>query len=92
MAFSDFKRISEVQEKFRIKYTANDFFKVEETDLSEHFLQEFKFTMENLNVFSSEASRCEAIIFPVLRDLYRRDMVAIWVPCRRCVHPKQNEL
>ena len=26
MAFSDFKRVSEVQEKFRIKYITNDFF------------------------------------------------------------------
>ena len=29
MAFSDFKKISEVQKKFRIKYTADDFFTVE---------------------------------------------------------------
>ena len=37
MAFSDFKRISEVQEKFRIKYTANDFFEVEEAALRRNF-------------------------------------------------------
>ena len=29
VAFSDFKTISEVQEKFRITYTEDDFFKVE---------------------------------------------------------------
>ena len=32
MAFSDFKQISDVQEKFRIKYTANNLFKVEEVN------------------------------------------------------------
>ena len=81
MAFSDFKQISEVQEKFRIKYTANNFFKVEEANPPSQFLQEFQFTMENINVFSSEASRCEAIIFPVLREAYKAyaDTYALWI-------------
>ena len=81
MAFSDFKAISDVQEKFRIKYTANDFFKVEAASPSPQFLQEFQFTMENINVFSSEASRCEAIIFPVLREAYKAyaDTYALWI-------------
>jgi hypothetical protein len=81
MAFSDFKRIYEVQEKFRIKYIANEFFKVEAANPSAQFLQEFQFTMENINVFSSEASRCEAIIFPVLREAYKAyaDTYALWI-------------
>ena len=81
MAFSDFKQISEVQEKFRIKYTANDFFKVEAANPPAQFLQEFQFTMENINAFSSEASRCEAIIFPVLREAYKpyADTYALWI-------------
>ena len=81
MAFSDFKKISEVQEKFRIKYTANDFFKVEAASPPAQFLQEFQFTMENINVFSSEASRCEVIIFPVLREVYKMyaDNYALWI-------------
>ena len=81
MAFSDFKRISEVQEKFRIKYTVSDFFEAEEANPSTQFLEEFKFTMENFNVFSSEASRCEAIIFPILRETYKTyaDTYALWI-------------
>lgn len=81
MAFSDFKHISEVQEKFRIKYTANNFFKVEAASPSAQFLQEFKFTLENINVFSSEASRCESIIFPILREAYKAytDIYALWI-------------
>ena len=81
MAFSDFKKVSEVQEKFRIKYITNDFFKVEAASPSEQFLQEFKFTMENVNVFSSEASRCEAIIFPVLKEAYKAyaNTYALWI-------------
>ena len=81
MAFSDFKRVSEVQEKFRIKYTTNDFFKIEAANPSEQFLQEFTFTMENVNVFSSEASRCEAIIFPILKEAYKAyaNTYALWI-------------
>ena len=81
MAFSDFKRISEVQEKFRIRYTTNDFLKGESASPSMEFLQEFEFTMENVNVFSSEASRCEAVIFPILREAYKAyaDTYALWI-------------
>jgi hypothetical protein len=81
MASGDFKKISEVQEKFRIRYSANDFFEVEETKPSEQFLQDFEFSMQHINVFSSEASRCEAIIFPILREVYKRyaDSYALWI-------------
>ena len=81
MASGDFKKISEVQEKFRIRYSANDFFEVEETKPSEQFLQDFEFSMQHINVFSSEASRCEAVIFPILREVYKRyaDSIALWI-------------
>ncbi len=81
MAFSDFKKISEVQEKFRIRYSANDFFEVEEAKPSEQFLQDFEFSLQHINVFSSEASRCEAVIFPILREVYKRyaDSYALWI-------------
>ncbi len=81
MAFSDFKTISEVQEKFRIKYTEDDFVKSEPLDPSAEFLRDFKFTREHINVFASEASRCEAIIFPVLKESYKAhaDQYALWI-------------
>jgi len=81
VAFSDFKTISEVQEKFRIKYTEDDFVKSEPLDPSAEFLRDFKFTREHINVFASEASRCEAIIFPVLKESYKAhaDQYALWI-------------
>ncbi len=81
MAFSDFKKLSEVQEQFRIKYMTSDFFKVEAANPPEQFLQEFRFTLQNINVLSSEASRCEAIIFPILREVYKAyaDNYALWI-------------
>ena len=58
MAFSGFKTISEVQEKFRITYTEDDFFKVEPASPSAEFLQDFEFTRAHINVFASEAALC----------------------------------
>ena len=81
MAFSDFKTISEVQERFRITYSENDFVEVEPSIPSAEFLRDFEFTREHINVFASEASRCETIIFPVLKESYKAyaDRYALWI-------------
>ena len=81
MAFSDFKTISEVQEKFRIKYTSNDFFSVEAQNPSEQFLQELEFSRRYIDVFVSEGSRCEVVIFPILREVYKdyAENYGLWV-------------
>ena len=81
MAFSDFKTISEVQEKFRITYAISDFVTDKESlNPSEHFLQEFEFCMQHINVFASESSRCEVVIFPVLKEIYKgyTDHYTLW--------------
>ena len=83
MGFSDFKTIPEVLEKFRIKYTVKDFVQIEEIPdtPSEQFLQEFEFCMQNIDVFASEAARCEAIIFPILKEIYKPYAAgyALWI-------------
>lgn len=82
MAFSDFKTISEVLEKFRIVYAENDFFRVEEPlNPSEQFLQDFEFCRQHIDIFASEAARCEAIIFPILKEIYKgyADDYALWI-------------
>ena len=83
MAFSDFKTIPEVLEKFRIKYTVKDFLQIEEIPgtPSEQFLQDFEFCLQNIDVFASEAARCEAIIFPILKEVYKTyaEDYALWI-------------
>ena len=82
MAFSDFKAIPEVQERFRIRHVENDFIETENTaDPSEQFLQEFEFNREYIDVFASGEARCEAVIFPVLREVYKRyaDYYVLWI-------------
>ena len=83
MAFSDFKAIPEVQERFRIKHTDTDFITVSETEISpsEQFLQELAFSRQYIDVFASESARCEAVIFPVLREVYKAyaEDYALWI-------------
>ncbi len=81
MAFSDFKTISEVQEKFSIKYSYNDFFGVEAKDPSEQFLKELEFSQQHIDFFTSEGARCEVVIFPILREIYKdyAENYGLWV-------------
>ncbi len=81
MAFSDFKTISEVQERFNITYSEDDFVESEPSRPSAEFLRDFEFTRDHIHVFASEAARCEAIIFPVLKETYKvyADRYALWI-------------
>ena len=82
MAFSNFKAISEVMEKFRIRYTESDFVTVDETaNPSERFLEEFAFNRQHFNLFASEDSACETVIFPILREVYKAyaDGYILWI-------------
>ncbi len=81
MAFSDFKTISDVQEKFKIKYENDDIFFVEDREPSEQFISELEFSKKYIDVFESEGSRCEIIIFPILKEVYKdyAENYGLWV-------------
>ena len=82
MAFSDFKTISDVQERFSIRHIENNFIAVEGTvGPSKQFLQELEFSRQYIDVLASEAARCEAVIYPVLREIYKgyADDYALWI-------------
>ncbi len=71
MAFTDFKSVAQVQEKYNIRYAEEDFLEYSELSPSETFLNEFEFSLRNMDVFTSEASRCENVIYPILREVYK---------------------
>lgn len=82
MAFSDFKAIRDVQKKFGIRHIENDFLKIEEgISPSEQFLQELEFSRQYIPIFASEGARCEAVIFPVLREVYKgyAEHYTLWI-------------
>jgi hypothetical protein len=81
MAFSDYKNIAQVQKEFGVKYEETNFIPAVELEPSPVFQSEFAFTLETIDVFTSEAARTEAIIFPILRELYKsyHNRFALWI-------------
>jgi hypothetical protein len=71
MAFSDYKTIEQVQTKFQIAYDEASFITAQECEPSPSFLEEFTFNQQYLALYSSEGSRTEAVIFPILREIYK---------------------
>lgn len=72
MAFSDFKNIADVQKKYNIEYREEIFILAQELSPPDHFLKDFDFYKENIDIFTSEASRSEIVISPLLREIYKR--------------------
>ncbi len=72
MAFSDFKNIAEVQGRYKIRYEESLFIAAREVMPSAGFVEDFSFNKAHIDIFTSEASRCEIIISPLLREMYKR--------------------
>jgi hypothetical protein len=68
MAFTDFKSADEVQKAYQVSFVEKDFMTFTPKALPDYFVREFEFNRENFDVFGSEASRCEAVIYPILRE------------------------
>jgi hypothetical protein len=81
MAFSDYKTISQVQKEFGIKYREESFIAAQDIEPPAPFLSEFEFNRENIDVFTSEASRTDLVITPILREVYKRyhDQYSFWI-------------
>lgn len=71
MAFSDYKNVEQVQTKFHIRYHEESFITAQESEPPSSFLEEFTFNQQYLALYTSEGSRTEAVIFPILREVYK---------------------
>ena len=80
MAFSDYKTIAQVQEEYKIKYLEADFIEITDLKPSDLFVKELKFSEQNMDIYTSEYSRCENIIYPILREVYKSfiDKYTLW--------------
>ncbi|MCY4553691.1 MAG: hypothetical protein OXC79_08450 [Candidatus Poribacteria bacterium] len=81
MAFTDFTSIAQVQETFDIKYVEEEYIRYDvDIEPSPAFLEEFTFSQQYIDVFASETSRCENVIYPILRDVYKKyaDRFSLW--------------
>ena len=80
MAFSDYQTIAQVQEEYNIKYLEADFIEITDLKPSDLFIKELKFSEQNMDIYTSEYSRCENIIYPILREVYKTfvDKYTLW--------------
>ena len=80
MEFTDFKSIMQVQEVYEIKYAQADYTQYADVEPSQAFVEEFTFSQRHINVFASEAARCENVIYPILREVYKKyaDFFTLW--------------
>ena len=80
MSFSDFKSVAQVQQAYTIKYNEEDFIEPIELKPSQSFIDEFEFNQRHIDIFISEASRCENLIYPILREIYKSfvDRYTLW--------------
>ncbi|BAP58071.1 hypothetical protein THII_3774 [Thioploca ingrica] len=81
MAFSDYKHIYQVQTDYQIEYQEDNFLIIAEYNPSNQIIAELEFNQKNIDIFSSEAARCETIIFPILREVYQNyaEKTALWI-------------
>ena len=81
MAFSDYKNISQTQKRFNIRYKEEDFILVHDVEPPAGFVEEFEFNKEHIDIYTSEASRSETVIFPLLRESYKKycHKYSLWI-------------
>ena len=81
MAFSEYKHIAQVQQEYHITYREQHFLVAQAKDPSPKFVDEFVFNLENIDVYTSEGSRSEMIICPILREVYKHyyQNYALWI-------------
>lgn len=92
MAFSDYKNISQVQKEFGIKYREENFIVAQDIEPPAFFQKEFEFNRENIDVFTSEGSRTELVITPILREVYKsyHDKYSFWIQKSIAYNDKLN--
>lgn len=81
MAFSDYKNIAQVQKEYGVTFREENFIVALDLEPSVSFQNEFEFNRENIDVYTSEASRTELVITPILREVYKRyhEQYSFWI-------------
>jgi hypothetical protein len=72
MPFSAYKTVSSVLKEFQITYTESNFIVETEFHVSDYFREDLEFTMREGVVDNSEFAICENLIYPVLKEVWKR--------------------
>jgi hypothetical protein len=81
MSFSEFKTLAEVQQKYHLIYQEASFIQAQPIQPTATFQQDLEFCREHIDILSSEAARCEIIISPLLREIYKKyhTQLSFWI-------------
>ncbi|BAY83096.1 hypothetical protein NIES267_25820 [Calothrix parasitica NIES-267] len=72
MAFSNFKTIGEVLKEYQVTYTEANFMGKAEFLVSDYFREDLETVMREGVVNNSEFAICENLIYPVLKEVWKR--------------------
>ena len=72
MPFSAYKTVSSVLKEFQITYTESNFIVETEFHVSDYFREDLEFTLREGVVDNSEFAICENLIYPVLKEVWKR--------------------
>jgi hypothetical protein len=72
MAFSNYKTIGEVLKEFQVTYTEANFMAEAEFNISDYFREDLATVMREGVVDNSEFAICENLIYPVLKEVWKR--------------------
>ncbi len=72
MPFSAYKTVSSVLKEFQITYTESNFIVETEFHVSDYFREDLEFTMREGVVDNSEFAICENLIYPVIKEVWKR--------------------
>src|ERR687885_2159774 len=72
MSLSNYKSIGAVVKEFQTKYTEADFISEIEFNIPDYFREDLEFTMREGVVDNSEFAICENLIYPVLKEVWKR--------------------
>jgi hypothetical protein len=72
MPFSTYKTIGTVLKEFQVTYTQANFIIETEFHLSDYFREDLEFTMREGVVDNSEFAVCENLIYPILKEVWKR--------------------
>ncbi len=80
MSFESYRSIAQVVEEFQITTIDRDFLEPLALEISDAFREDLAFTLQDFNIEESEYGVCEAIIFPILKTVYRhyRNTFVLW--------------
>lgn len=80
MSFDAYKNIAEVLKEYQIISKETNFIVETKIEIREAFKEDLEFSLREFTFEDSEYAICEAIIFPILKEIYRsyKDIFSLW--------------